>query len=242
MIDYCLLICFFQQDIKTYNLFGNYRIHPNVSNIIECKNIKKTDEPELIIIYKQKFIFIDYYCMNAMSINAKWLLIVPESLEDGRKIYQNIKSFGEHYFVEYPEPLIIIKNIKPNYKELYRAEILDFSNSTDNLDDFLELNILENKISTEVISDNEEKSIVRSLSTNKDFVYVGEILPDKTILKNQMIAKMKFNIIVNYKDNVIKGYFVRKNFINEFWIWKLTNYNMVEQFLKIKEKTIITGV
>ena len=233
MFHYCIFTCLFQHDIETYKIYGNLPPHSNITNIIESKNIKISDNPDLLIIYKESFLFIDYLCKS--DLICKWLMIVPETLEQGSKIYQNIKSYGDHYYLD---NIIIIKNIKPNYKELYRKDILDFSNSTNTLDEMLELKILEDKIETHLIHDSEDLAIVKSLASHSDFIYIGKILPEKTILKLQMFAKMNFHI----QEVKNQGFFVKKEYIKDFWIWKLSNYNLVEQYLKIDQNFIKTCV
>jgi hypothetical protein len=233
VIHYCVFICLFQQYLETYKIYGNYTPHSNITNIIQAKNIKVSDTPDLLIIYKESFVFVDYLCKS--DLTCKWLFIVPETPEQGRKIYQNIKSYGDHY---YDNNVIIIKNFKPNYKELYRRDVLDFSNTTNDLDEMLELNILENKLQTTIIHDSEDLAIIKSLAALSQYLYIGKISPEKTILKCQMLAKMNFNII-EISDY---GYFVKKDCINEFWIWKLSNYKIVEEYLKINQNFLNTTV
>lgn len=227
MIDYSLFVCLFQQHLKTYKIYGDYVPHENITNMLKSKNIKLSDEPDVLIIYKEPFVVADYLCKN---LTCKWLFIVLENDEDGRRLYQNIKSYGDHY---YQDNLIIIKNIKPNYKELYRADILDFTNTTNSLDEMLELNILEDQLETTCIDNKQDLAIVKSLAAYTNYIYIGKILPEKTILKCQMLAKMNFNIqILN------DGYFVKKDSIKDFWIWKLSESKIVEQYLKINQNKI----
>jgi hypothetical protein len=223
---------------------GNYNnIHANVANLLLIKNIKEDDNAELLVIYKESYLFIDYYWRNVLTTNTKWLIIVPQTKLDSERIYREIKSFGDHLYIEFPEPIIIIKNIKPTFKDEFRNQILQ-KDTKINLDSFLELNLLEDTITCEKIIDEQDIAIIKSLASHNEYIYVGDYVSDNTLLKNQMFAKMKFHVIENIDLSTGKtiGFFCRNDYISRILIYSLKKSEKLAQFLKFNEIKLTINV
>ena len=242
MIDYCLFLALFQNDILSYNILGeHFELLPKSKALIDFKNIVQKPEAELVIINQESAQFIDYYCKNLLSDRVKWLFVIPKDEKDARNIFNEIRGFGEPYFVQFPKPLIIIKNVLPNFMEYHRKDILLPISFIGNLDDFLNIEISENDISdVEYIVGEKEYQLIKSLSTNAKMLYFGHTICSRDLQKCKMFSKMKFHIIecVDINNNETKGYFVHSDYVEKAWLYHLTNFQSIKNLYKFRDFTI----
>lgn len=229
MLDYSLFACFFHHEISTFKIFGEYNdIHPGVTNAIKYKEAIESNNPELVLIYKQPFTFVDYFWRTILTCDVKWLLIVPKDEKDGTRIYSELRGFGDSIHIKCADNIIIIKNIKPTFKEEYRKMLLFPVDYNINLDEFLGVKVNEQKVNCDVFCEND--NLIQSLYSDYDFIYFGKEITKNTLLRNQMLGKLGFNMIAN-KDIVsgeISGIYTRKDYIKDAWILYLTKNKTLE--------------
>lgn len=240
MLDYCLFILFFQHQIDTFDILGEYYdFHENVSRAISNSKHQKTNNENLVLIHKETYLFIDYFWRNLLTINTKWLIIVPQNISDANRIFREMRSFGDTFFIQNPEPIIIIKNIKENFKEEFRKQILNEENNYD-LDEFLEINIIEKNINCDIITGSMDSILLETLSSNSDYIYFGEQISDQNMLKNQMLSKLNFDIIENIdiKTNKTIGFFIRGDYVEKVWIYYLSKSKQLDNLFKFKQNKI----
>jgi len=239
MIDFCLFVILLKHEIKSMKLFGdNFPMHSKINALIKTKQIKNQDDAHLVIIYKESQQFIDFFWRNVLTEETKCLFIVPRSKTEAIIIYKEIRSFGEAILIQSEDPIIIIKNIKQNFKQSYRQEIL-LPIETKNINEFLEMkeeNQFDDRL-CQVIEGTTEEQIMQSMISNTMYVYFGESMNPESLNVCQMLANMKFHIIEcvgqdNYKT---KGYFVHKDYIEKTIIYKLTGYKTLKNILKFNE-------
>ena len=125
MIDYCLFMVLFQNDILSYSVIGEpFVFKPKIKALIDFHKIPVVQNAELVIINNESHQFIDYYWKNILTSDTKWLFVVPKDEKDARNIFNEIRGFGEPYFVQFPKPLVIIKNVRSDFKDHFRENIL----------------------------------------------------------------------------------------------------------------------
>jgi hypothetical protein len=244
MIDYCLLTCLINNEINSYNFYGDYNIHSKITQICELKNITKHDNPNLVLIYKESYNFIDFFCKNKISHETQWLFIVPQSLQEAILLFKELRSIGDAHLIQYPLPILIIKNFKENFLQYHRNDILQPVENYQTIDNFLNFNLYKTESYYDKDFGNFESQILKSLTTNNMFVYVGEEISEHNLMKCQQYGMMKFNIIecVDCVEQKHKGYFVHKDFVEKMWLYHLTKLQSLENLLKFKECYIILPV
>lgn len=245
MLDYCLLMCLFQKTIQSYYTYGDYKFPSILSKIIESKNISKIADAELVVIYNEPKSVVDFFWRNKMTKDIKWLFVVAKNRTDGVRIYQEIKSFGDHFYLNCDQPIIIIKNIHPDFKNKFRDNMLNFNDNKTDLDEFMEIKSYAQENLIDNISINsKDKSIIQSLCNQKNsknnYVYIGERISNQDMARNEIISKLGFCIIENYsiqKQQAI-GYCVRYDIIEQFWIWESNKSDLLLDFFDLFSKTI----
>ena len=242
MVDYCLFVVFFQNDILSYNVIGeHFEFMPKTKSLIDFKCVTRQDEAEVIVINKESIQFIDYYWKNLLSDKVKWLFVIPKNEEDAKNIFNEIRGFGEPYFVHYPKPLIIIKNVTTNFKDNYRRDILMPMNMIGSLDNFLEIQVMENNTDdVAYIIGDKEYQLIKSLSKSKKMQYFGHPICSQDLNKCKMFSKMKFHIIecVNIDTGITQGYFVHSDYVEKVWLYHLTGFNSLDNFYKFSDYKI----
>ena len=89
MLDYCLFVSLFQNELESYCIYGKYQeLHPKILNLIEAKNIKQSDNPEFVLIYKESRQFVDFYWKNILKDNVKWLFIYLKTMEEANVLFR----------------------------------------------------------------------------------------------------------------------------------------------------------
>ena len=222
-----------------YSVIGEpFVFKPKIKALIDFHKIPVVQNAELVIINNESHQFIDYYWKNILTSDTKWLFVVPKDEKDARNIFNEIRGFGEPYFVQFPKPLVIIKNVRSDFKDHFRENILAPINTIGNLDDFLEIEILENDLSdVENIVGEKEYQLIKSLSTNAKMQYFGHTLSTRDLNKCKMLSKMKFHIIecVDINTNETKGYFCHSDYAEKAWLYQLTDFQSLHNFYKFDD-------
>ena len=222
MLDYCLFVSLFQNELESYCIYGKYQeLHPKILNLIEAKNIKQSDNPEFVLIYKESRQFVDFYWKNILKDNVKWLFIYLKTMEEANVLFREIRNFGETY-LDTNEPMVILKNINIDFQLNYRNEFIKPIEQM-SIDEFLDIKILESVSDCEQIIHDKPSQLIKSLSSNSLYVYFGKTIDTKDLLKCQMLAKMKFFICecTNEQDEIC-GYFANTDFIEKLWLYLLS--------------------
>lgn len=236
MIDYYLFICFLQKQIQSYRIFGNYNLHPNIIKLLNAKNITSVISPDLILFYKEDYIVVDYYCKNYMKEQTNYLVFVANNTEELMRYYREFNKIGECYLLE-KFLTLFIKNIKPNFQEKIRENILIVNNSTTSFNEFLKPEIEECKYNYIYLNENEENNIIKSLNEKYQYIAIGNI--EENIDLCRMISKYNFDFIeVKTENNINKGFFYKQNLSQIFWIWKYTQYTSLEKIMKFNQTKI----
>ena len=245
MLDYCLFMYFFQRQPTTYRFIGDYfEAHNNVLDVIKYCESSLSNDPELVMIYKEPFGFIDYFWRNSLTINTKMLIIVPKDQHDGNRIFRELRSFGDSIYIKYPQHIILIKNIKANFKDEYRKMLLNNIDFDQNLDLFLDVKIDNCKLECDTFFGNDEDILIPSMLSNCNYVYFGKEISNQNLLKNQMLSRLNFNIIhnVNTKTNETIGFFVRGDYLEKIWIYHLSKNEKMNDICNFSHNKIIVPV
>ena len=239
MVDYSLFIAILKHEITSIKMLGeNFPMHSRINALIKTKQIKNEDDAQLIFIYKESPQFIDFFWRNILTENTQWLIIAPRNKTEAIIIYKELRSFGETIIVQSEEPIVIIKNLKPNFKQYFRQEIL-LPIEQKNLNDFLDAkdeNQYDERL-CQVMQGTEEEQIIQSIMSNSMYVYFGDDISSDCVKVCQMLANMKFYIIEcmsqdNYKT---KGFFVHRDYLEKTIIYKLTEYKTLKNVMKFNE-------
>jgi hypothetical protein len=90
MLDYCLMTCFFANDIETYNFVGDFfEIHPIVTQVIQAKQISQSDDAELVYIHNESYQFINFWINNYLQ---------PETIEPILNSFPQFKEWFDNEF------------------------------------------------------------------------------------------------------------------------------------------------
>ena len=228
MLDYCLFLSLIQNDFRSIKYYGNnFCYHPKVHDLLRAKNIIEKDNADIEIIYKESIQFIDYYWRHILSEDTKCLFIVFQTEEEAIISYKQMRSFGDTVILLGENPLIIFKNFKPNYKLLYRQEIL-IPNLNQDVDSFLNFQIEANDLSsTNVCFGDRESQLLQIFSNTSKYVYFGDVIDEAQLLKCLTLAKMKIFVIECFgvTCNRTVGFFVHRDFLEKTLIYHLTGYN-----------------
>ena len=117
----------------------------------------------------------------------------------------------------------------------------DYFYQYNNIDLFLNFNVLETVVQCESYN-NPTNYLSQSLMSNKQYIYIGEKLPDDQLLKCQMFAKMRIDYIVCQQNNKTIGYFLNQKIIKDFWIYYLSKDTVVEFILNLKQSKLIVPI
>lgn len=221
--------------IASYNVYGeNLPLNTNTLRIMNLMDVTQSDDANVIFINRESIVFIEYFVKNQLKEN-QWLVIIPQN-NDAERIYREYHLIGDSHI---ENNLVLFKNIKPNFKDLVRKNIMKPLENKQTLTEFLEFKTQEKNVQAEVLNGPIPETIVKSFSTQSDFVYVGQAIPKADILVDQMLCKMNFKIIENQFQDKTVGYFIDKKILNQFWISQLSKNKMVEDFFNINELKII---
>lgn len=234
MIDYCLMKIFILDDICSFKIFGDYVMHPKINNILSQKIIEQNDQPDLIIIYEENYAFIQYYINNILSNKIKYLIVKTKTKDDAIFLFKEFRSIGDS-FISTQQKTVIIKNIKNDFKTEFRKQIL-MPIEKQNLDHFLKLETENKYTDYEIIPGEQEHQIIKSITTNTPYIYVGQNIPEKTINFARLLCDLKLKLVEIVDDNdEFIGMMFTKDFTEKAWIIKLTQSQQLKEFFKLSE-------
>lgn len=238
MIDYCLFMILLKEKIESIKFLGeDFLLHSKINNVIQTKQIKTQDNACLTFIHKESPQFIDYFWRNILTNQTKWLIIAPRNLYEAIIIFKEIRSFGDSILIQSDEPLIIIKNLKENFTNYFRQEIL-FPIEHQNINTFLNYHEdKQNRDLCHVIYGNKENQILESLLSNSIYIYFGEEVADCVLNKSLVLMNMKFYIIeiIKQSENKRIGFFVHRDYLHSTWIYSLSGLKTLENVFKFNE-------
>jgi len=241
MLDYCLLITFLQNEIESYRFIGeDFRLHSKVNESILYRQALEQDPADLLLLYKQSSQQIELFLKHHLNEDFKWVFIVPDEKHIAANIYRDIREIGDVIYVNDVTPFIIIKNLKDNFKNYFRTNLLEPFEKK-NLEEFLNFNIPEQNLThTETISGNDEEALCRSLVSNSLFMYIGKPISNECLKKCQTIANMKLYLIECIDSETLEcvGFFCHKDFIQKAWLFKLTQYNILKNIFNFSSNYI----
>ena len=245
MLDYCLFMTIFNHEISTIKIFGDdFSLHSKVNNLIQTKQITQSDKADLILIFNESPQFIDYFWRNALTESTKWLIISARNLKEGIIIYKELRSFGDCVILKLNKPIIIIKNLKENFKNYFRQDIL-LEIQSKNINHFLEIQDDEQDLSScQVCSGTKDEQLIQSMLSKLQFVYFGDAISNEDLNRCQMLANMKFCILecVNQNNFETIGYFVHRDFLEKTIIYSLTSNKTLENVFKFNEIKLSVAV
>ena len=245
MIDYCLFSVLLKTNIKSLNFLGErFLLHSRINSLIQTKQLTQSDTSDVILIHKESPQFIEYYWRNLLTSQTKWLIITPRSLQEAIILYKEMRSFGEAILIQTNEPILIIKNIKANFKDAHRQEIL-LPIEKKEINTFLEVkgDKSDHRL-CQVIDGTKEEQIVSCMLSNSMYVYFGETISEEMLSVCQKLAEMKFYIIecVSQETFSTQGFFVHKDFLEKTLIYHLTKYKTLENVFKFNEIKLTVAV
>lgn len=222
-MEYLLLCLFFQYDLRNYHIIGNYYITNNLQKLFTYKNIQPDNLSKIIIFFETS----DYEIIDFLkNKNFEWIIIKNKNQTQYEFLTKEIKNFGHEFFCDDQNLIIILKKNDTN-PALFQAQ-----NVYHNIDLFISLNILETKLEVEkFIAPN--KQLIGSLTSVSNWLYVGEEIPDRELLKCQMFAKMRISFIICKSNGKIIGYFLNKYILKDFWIYYLSKDYRTESILNL---------
>jgi len=237
MLDYCLFFILLQNDLNTYKIFGNYfELHAKNNQLIQSKLMKEDDNPELVLIYKESNQFIENYWKNILSDCVKWLIIVPQDQTSAIIIFKELRAFGKARLILDKQPIILIKDLKPNFKSYYRQDMLLPIND-ENIDDFLNIKLNKHNLEDCCIATGDKEQILnKCLTTSAPYIYFGEHISENNLskLKSLFNAKIKIIECVNFKYQTV-GFFVDREHFATTYIYSIEKISSLKNILKFKQ-------
>ncbi len=241
MLDYCLLIAFLKNEIESYQFVGdNFTLHSKVNEAILYRQALQDNSPQLILLYKQNSQQIDFFLKQQLNENHQWVFIVPDEKHLAANIYREIREIGDVIYVNDTIPFIIIKNLKENFKMLFRTNLLEPFEKK-NIEEFLNFDLPEQDLThCETITGDNEETLCRSLVSNSLYMYIGKPIPNENLKKCQTVANMKLYFIecIDVETLECKGFFCHRDFIQKAWLFKLTNYGILKNIFNFSSNFI----
>lgn len=203
VLDYCLFtsVCF--QKCKTYQIIGEHNLHPKTTQLIHASNMKVANQSEIIAIYQQPYVWTADFLRNKLTSNTKWLFIVLENEQQAERLYREFRLFGESCFIR-ASSLVAIKNLKPDFQMQYRKNMfLDIPPC--HLDVFLETPSIEHSLNHPSYRFDQ---VAECVASGADNLYYGTPIRTEDLLRNQMLHKMKFQVVrnINPDNGALLGY------------------------------------
>lgn len=236
MLDYCLINILFYNQIESYEIIGEPKLHDVTKTIISSNNLYTKKDPDLTIIYQQPQQILDYYLQNTLTHKTKWLIITMKEHEDAKILFQFIRAFGDAILIQFPTPIIIIKNIAPNFWQNYRKDILKPIAEPD-IQEFLNITITD--ISTEdcvQINGTQEELMTQSLNPHALYTYFGKKINEEQLKNLKELTKFSLKIIqcVNPNTNEIYGFFAQNDYMQQCWLLYLAQFESLKDTMNIR--------
>ena len=240
MLDYCLFFILLQNEIESYRFYGNYfDLHAKNNLLLLNKNIKESDNPNLVMIYKESNQFIENYWKTVLSDCVKWLIIVPQDQTSAIVTYKELRALGEAILILDKEPIIIIKNLKDNFKSFYRQEIL-LPILEPNIDDFINVKLKKQPLDDVCVATGDrEKILLKCFTSTAPYIYFGEPISEYNLSKLKCFFNAKIKIVecVNQKYHTT-GFFVDREYFESTYIYSVEKIASLKNVLKFKEHHI----
>lgn len=237
MLDYCLINLLYYNEIESYEILGDPRLQDITRTIIANNNLYTKSNPDLVVVYKQNKQILEHYLQNTLTHKTKWVFIVHEDLEEARILFQFIRSYGEAILIQYPTPIIVIKNLTENFRQNYRRDVLK-PITLPNVREFL--NIKESNVSVEdcvQINGDQERQLTQSLASRSLYVYFGEPITSTQLQNLKELTKFSAKIIhyINPCTNETHGFFVQNDYVQQCWLFYLTGCETLKDTLNIRK-------
>lgn len=242
MLDYCLMTCFFANDIETYNFVGDFfEIHPIVTQVIQAKKISQSDDAELVYIHNESYQFINFWINNYLQPELKWLLISVKDKEYEKILFKEIRFYAEDALLI--DDLIILKNIKNNFSEFKRKDF-NIPILEKNIEEFFNLEIDKHNDTVNIIDNKDSAYIIKILNSSSDFVYFGDCSFITThIDKLKQLCHMNLKVLeCRTFDNELLGYFCKKDFIKNLLIYLGSSSDSLYQYFKLHIHKLIIPI
>jgi hypothetical protein len=234
MIDYILFILFLQKKIKSFKIVGEYFTPTILNNLISTNEIQRNDNPQLMVIHNQNF----HETLQNINENSEWIIIYNDDIQHLTKIFKSMRSFSQEVFFNDKNFIMILHNLKPNFlNELDKHQFLPAFSPP--LDEFLKTEIYETKNISKICNGTINEQLIQSISSQNEFIYIGNPINNIDILKCQMILKTQYQIIecIN-ENNELCGHFFHNDFKEKIWIYLLSKNEMIYNFYQINKYKI----
>ncbi len=241
MLDLSLLLLFLTKEIETYKVYGNFRdMHSLVGDLMSHR--KESDgNSDLVLIYNENHTFVDYFWRNVLTPSTKWFIIKAKNKNDANIIYREIRSMGDCY-ISPDDSLVILKNIKEDFREHYRENILLPVTEINLLDYLGFVGENEDTSNCEMIVGGSRNNIVASLMSCMPCQYVGKPIADKYIRLCMFLSKTRIKFIEIFENGESVAMFVAGGFVKEAWLYKLGGTDELKQVLRFHEKYLQISV
>ncbi len=237
MLDLSLLLLFLTKDIESYKVYGEYTdIHSSVGALMQQKE-ELDGNSDLILIYKENHTFVDYFWRNILTHKTKWFIIKTKSKNDANIIYKELRSMGDCY-LSTDHCLVILKNIKEDFRDHFRESILSPVEKMNILDFFDFVGGDEDISDCEIIYGNFKDSIVGSLMSRNPHQYIGNRVDDKYIRLCMFLSKARIKFIEFINNGEISGIFMANDFVKDAWIYHLSKVDDLRNVFRFREKHI----
>jgi hypothetical protein len=237
MLDYALFVLFFQKEIKSIEVIGNYFIPTILNNLMLTKQIKKQQNSQVLVLYNQNY----HQILENLNPSNEWVVIYNDNLQELIKIYKSMRSFSHEVFLNDKNFMMILHNLKSNYiNEIDKQQILPAMYTF--IDDYLNLNIYETKPQTKICVGNINEQLTQSLISQNEFIYTGGKISEKDILKCQMLLRTQFKIIECKQDSETVGYFFHNDFKEKIWLFLLSKNDSIKNIYQLDKHLIIVPV
>jgi hypothetical protein len=209
-------------------------LHAKINEIINFKNIRESDDPELVFINNESYNFVDFYLKNNLTPKIKWLFITIHNKQQTEILYKEIRNYAEDSMLI--GDLIILKNIKENFDCFFRQNFILPVKKTQKLDieNFFEFKIEKNNLDVKNILEKNDIKLSKLLTNNSQYVYFGEPILEEDFDKCKMLLNMRLNILFCEQNSKVIGYFCKHEYIKDLLIYLYSNSKIMEDILKFQ--------